>query len=70
MDAIASDYERAMEKKYFAVKELSKEEMMKRIANEQPLFSKETHLAIDEYYAAHPEKETEYRMGKREIGQR
>ena len=64
MDAIASDAEREMEKKYFAIQELSKEEMVSRIANNQPLFSEKTLQAVNEYYAAHPEKEEEYRRGK------
>lgn len=64
MDAIATDSEREVEKSYYEIIEHEMEEMIEKIANKQPLFTQETHHAIDEYYAEHPEKEAEYRKGK------
>ena len=65
MDAIATDAEREMGKRYYVVRELNKEQLEEKIANEQPLFSKDTHDAIDAYYKEHPEREAYYREGKR-----
>lgn len=64
MDAIATDSEREVEKSYYEIIEHEMEEMIEKIANKQPLFTQETHHAIDEYYAEHPEMEAEYRKGK------
>lgn len=67
MDAIASDDERNTEKKYYEMLEHSVDEMIEKIAKQQPLFSKEVHNAISEYYEKHPEKESYYREGKRAV---
>lgn len=64
MDAIATDSEREVEKSYYEIIEHEMQEMIEKIANKQPLFSGETHKAISDYYAEHPEKEAEYRKGK------
>ena len=64
MDTIASDNERNAEKKYFEMLEHNMDEMIERITKQQPLFSKEVHDAIDEYYKKNPEKESYYRKGK------
>ena len=64
MDAIATDSEREVEKSYYEIIEHDMQEMIEKIANKQPLFSGETHKAINDYYAEHPEKEAEYRKGK------
>jgi hypothetical protein len=64
MDAVATEAEREMGKRYFVIREREKEEVEEDIANEQPLFSKETHDAIDVYYKEHPEWEAYYREGK------
>lgn len=65
MDAVATDAEREMGKRYFVIRELRKEELEKKIANNEPLFSEETHKAIDDYYKEHPEQEAYYREGKK-----
>lgn len=67
IDAIATDAEREMGKRYFVIRERGKEEVEENIANEQSLFSKETHAAIDKYYKEHPKWETYYREGKRVV---
>lgn len=64
MDAIASDDERNAGKKYFEIVEHNMDEMIEKIAKQQPLFSKVVHAAIDEYYQKNPEKESYYREGK------
>lgn len=70
MDAIASENERNAEKKYFEIFEHNMDEMLGKIAEGKPLFSKEVHNAIDEYYKIHPEKESFYREGKRAVDSR
>lgn len=65
MDAIASDEEREAEKTYYELIEHTQEDMISKIANREPLFSKETHDAINAYYKEHPEREAYYREGKR-----
>ena len=67
MDAIATDVEREMGKRYYVIREHTKDELEKKIANEEPLFSVETHEAIDEYYKKHPELESFYRDGKQTV---
>ncbi len=67
MDAIASDEEREAEKTYYELIEHTQEELIAKIANKEPLFSKETHNVIDAYYKEHPEWEAYYREGKRVI---
>lgn len=64
MDAIATAAERNAEKRYYEIKEHEIDELIVKIANNQRLFTEETHKAINEFYAAHPEKEAEYRKGK------
>lgn len=67
MDAIASDNERNAEKKYFDMIEHNMDEMIEKIAKREPLFSKEVHNVIDEYYKKHPEKESYYKEGKQAV---
>lgn len=67
MDAIATDAEREVEKKYYEIKEHEMNELIQKIANKQSLFSKEVHQAIDEYYVEHPEREAEYRKVKQVV---
>lgn len=65
MDAVATEAECEMGKRYYVIREHGKEDVEDSIANEQPLFSEETHAAIDDYYKEHPEWEAYYREGKR-----